>query len=86
MMDSRATPKDLADPVLLSKIDKFFELSIGEYVALPQVSSPIKYSESGTKAHEAASCWGPIQVSHHLPDKHPDIYTIAVERAQSLRA
>jgi len=56
MMDSRATPKDLADPVLLSKIDKFFELSIGEYVALPQVSSPIKYSESGTKAHEAASC------------------------------
>ena len=28
---------DLADPKLLSKIDKFFELGIGEYVALPQV-------------------------------------------------
>lgn len=28
---------DLADPRLLTKIDKFFELGIGEYVALPQV-------------------------------------------------
>ena len=32
-------PANLADPVLLEKIDKFFELGIGEYVALPQVSS-----------------------------------------------
>ena len=31
-------PANLADPVLLEKIDKFFELGIGEYVALPQVS------------------------------------------------
>lgn len=31
--------KNLADPVLLEKIDKFFELGIGEYVALPQVKS-----------------------------------------------
>lgn len=30
-------PANLADPVLLEKIDKFFELGIGEYVALPQV-------------------------------------------------
>ena len=33
--------KDLADPVLLSKIDKFFELGIGEYVALPQVKHSV---------------------------------------------
>lgn len=32
-------PANLADPVLLEKIDKFFELGIGEYVALPQVRS-----------------------------------------------
>ena len=31
-------PANLADPALLEKIDKFFELGIGEYVALPQVS------------------------------------------------
>ena len=30
---------NLADPVLLGKIDKFFNLGIGEYVALPQVPS-----------------------------------------------
>ena len=30
-------PANLADPTLLEKIDKFFELGIGEYVALPQV-------------------------------------------------
>lgn len=30
-------PANLASPVLLEKIDKFFELGIGEYVALPQV-------------------------------------------------
>jgi len=28
----------LADPALLETIDKLFELNIGEYVALPQVS------------------------------------------------
>ncbi|KAL6719642.1 hypothetical protein ACLMJK_001563 [Lecanora helva] len=28
---------ELADPTLLNKIDKFFELGIGEYVALPQL-------------------------------------------------
>ena len=32
-------PANLADPVLLEKIADFFELGIGEYVALPQVSS-----------------------------------------------
>ena len=32
-------PASLADPVLLEKIDKFFELGIGEYVALPQVQN-----------------------------------------------
>ena len=30
-------PASLADPTLLEKIDKFFELGIGDYVALPQV-------------------------------------------------
>ena len=34
-MTNRAV--NLADPVLLEKIDKFFELGIGVYVALPQV-------------------------------------------------
>ena len=33
----------LADPVLLEKIDKFFELGIGEYVALPQVRNLTLY-------------------------------------------
>ena len=32
------SPKNLADPLLLETIDKLFELNIGEYVALPQVS------------------------------------------------
>ena len=32
--------RHLADPKLLETIDKLFELNIGEYVALPQVSSP----------------------------------------------
>lgn len=39
-MQGHAATKDLADPVLLEKIDKFFELGIGEYVALPQVGQP----------------------------------------------
>lgn len=39
-MDDHSATKDLADPILLSKIDKFFELGIGEYIALPQVSNP----------------------------------------------
>ena len=45
VIDSKSTtvmasqPANLADPALLEKINKFFELGIGEYVALPQVSS-----------------------------------------------
>ena len=37
-------PANLADPILLEKIDKFFELGIGEYVALPQVRFSINQS------------------------------------------
>lgn len=33
----KATNISLADPALLEKIDKLFELNIGEDVALPQV-------------------------------------------------
>lgn len=41
---------NLADPVLLEKIDKFFELGIGEYVALPQVRfHPTLHSFMATK-------------------------------------
>lgn len=29
----------MADPKLLEAVDKLFELNIGEYIALPQVSS-----------------------------------------------
>ena len=30
--------KSLADPILLETIDKLFQLNIGEYISLPQVS------------------------------------------------
>ena len=32
------SPATLADPKLLEAIDKLFELNVGEFVALPQVS------------------------------------------------
>lgn len=40
-MASHPAMTGLADPVLLSKIDKFFELGIGQYVNLPQVCTPL---------------------------------------------
>ena len=39
-MSGHPAVKGLADPSLLKKIDKFFELGIGEYVALAQVRYP----------------------------------------------
>ncbi|MCJ1276953.1 hypothetical protein MMC21_004761 [Puttea exsequens] len=37
-MSGHPAVKGLADPSLLKKIDKFFELGIGEYVALAQIT------------------------------------------------
>lgn len=37
-MEGNKSTNSLADPALLEAIDKLFELGIGEYVALPQVS------------------------------------------------
>ena len=39
-MGTTKEEQQLADPKLLEKIDKLFELNIGEYVDLPQVSEP----------------------------------------------
>jgi len=41
-MASNPGAKELASPKLLEKIDKLFELNIGEYVALPQVSFSLR--------------------------------------------
>ena len=56
-------PANLADPVLLEKIDKFFELGIGEYVALPQVQYNLTLrSCMATNYSSAACCRRPVQV------------------------
>lgn len=39
-MESDAGDGSLANSSLLETIDKLFELNVGDYVALPQVSSP----------------------------------------------
>ena len=36
-MRSNMSTRNMADPKLLDKIDKLFELGVGEYIRLPQV-------------------------------------------------
>lgn len=58
---------NLADPVLLEKIDKFFELGIGEYVALPQVREyPTSPSCMGTDQCSVTCCGRSVQVISRL--------------------
>lgn len=60
-------PANLADPVLLEKIDKFFELGIGEYVALPQVRyHPTIRSRMATDHSPATCCGRSVQVISRL--------------------
>ena len=66
MADLSITGK-LADPALLEAIDKLFELNIGEYVALPQVSAASPTPHSKTDGYTAPGCGGPVQVSMHIP-------------------
>ena len=57
-------PANLADPVLLGKIDKFFDLGIGEYVALPQVRSNSAILSIMATDHRSATCGrGSVQVT-----------------------
>ena len=37
MADSNASASNLADPILLNKIDKLFECGVGDYIDLPQL-------------------------------------------------
>lgn len=60
-------PANLADPGLLEKIDKFFELGIGEYVALPQVRlHPTLRFCIATKHCSVTCCGRSVQVISRL--------------------
>ena len=60
-------PASLANPVLLEKIDKFFELGIGEYVALPQVRQPFTLrSLMATKRYSVTCCGRSVEVRSRL--------------------
>ena len=65
MADVPSTNK-LADPVLLEAIDKLFELNIGEYVALPQVSLS-SFASPTFRTHKppAPRRWRPVEVRYH---------------------